>query len=96
MRSTAACRTSAESAAAKPLVIDRVAAGVLSDQMLSRSFGVKLLASAWMIWRACISGLPAWLAEVSTRMRRSRDRAGDSIAFGRTCQAKSVSPFRSW
>ena len=89
--------SSCESAGEKSLVSDRVAAGVLTVQTLTRSSGGRAPATGpTMICRACWSGWPAWLAEVSTMTRTSRGRAGAASTVGLICQAKSMSPSRSW
>ncbi len=78
----AASATFSAVASWKSFVSARVAAGVLSDHTLTRSSAVRLAASAVMMCRACWSGRPAWLAEVSTITSTSRGRAAVGASVG--------------
>src|SRR5581483_6729730 len=85
------------SAGWNPLVSDRVAAGLLMLMVHRsiRSSRPAALARAVTRLRARASCLPAWLAEVSTRISTSRGRGAAAGRVGLTCQAKTVSPVPS-
>ena len=62
----------------------RVARGVETVQTEMRSLSFDVAMTSRQICRAVSSGLPAWLAETSTRMAMSRGRTGTAASSGFT------------